>query len=218
MRSEKRRSCLPDSLKPLEVPIGPAHDQNARILDPAEEKMTLSARPIRFSNGTNPTPPTFLREPPPSWELSPIIPDEEIVIVRNMVDGRIVRITVTDIENRVTDPVGKGFLIEILFANGAVDTRDFLAPGQVADRTLRRPQFLENAIRLQVKFDIIDDQSPVGHPDLVSGHPDQPLDEIPAIDRMLEDDDVPGLRFVAENSPVEVSSEPAQVEAAEIGA
>ena len=84
------------------------HVQKNSIDLPADENITRSARPIRFSNGTKPTPAAFCG--PAVRRIIAVVAHEKVVAVRHRKDRRIVEAaSILNIQYRVDDTIRKGF-------------------------------------------------------------------------------------------------------------
>ena len=122
--------------------------QKNSIDRPAEENMIRSARPIRYSAGTKPTPPTAWRKAAVHGVVA-VVAHEEVVALGHGEDvgvvGTAVRVDVQDIvrDGRSGSVSMKRLAVQI----AALAHRAVLAARQVAHRALRFEDFVEDARR-----------------------------------------------------------------------
>ena len=172
--------------------------QKASIDGPAEEKITRSARPTRFSNGTKPTPPAA-RGKRESIELSRLSP-----MKKNSPSGTTNSGVVSPKPSsmlRIACWPAAGHRLDRLLgqALAALGHRPVHAARHAAHRPLRLVHLGEGPVGLLRQRLAVDVEHAVEHLHPVARQADQPLDVVGAVGRMLEDHDVAPHRVAGED-------------------
>ncbi len=175
------------------------HVQKYSIDRPADENMIRSARPIRYSAGTKPTPPTAWRKAAVLAVVA-VVAHEEVVALGHREDVGVVgepilsMFSTSCVRPSGQASVGGSVSVKRLAVQmppsptGPFSQRGILAHAGPAARTLprRRRRHLRH-------FLAVEEEDAVLHLHRVARQADQPLDEIRPVDRMAEHHDIAAL-------------------------
>src|SRR6056297_997057 len=124
------------------------------------------------------------------------------MLVRNSINGRMIRALLPDVDDLVRMTIWQGLNLARFLADRPLAHHAIFAARANPHRALGFELFLEDTRLFQLHRLTVDMQHTVLHLHPIAGQADQALDEIRAIDRMAEDDDISTLRLGAQNAGV----------------